>query len=65
MKISQLPTSIRNRAEKYRAEQNINPNSDSVLLAFKHHLTDEYKKSPSYWMELHNAKEFFTLERSE
>jgi len=65
MKISELPTAIRKRAERYRAEQNVNPNSDSILNAFKHHLTSEFKTSSKYWMELHNAKEFFTIERSE
>ena len=65
MKISELPTAIRKRAERYRQEQDFNTGSDSILMAFKHHLTEEYKTSPRYWMELHNAKEFFTIERNE
>ena len=65
MKISELPTAIRNRAERYRQEQDINPGSNSIIMAFKHHLTEEYKTSPRYWMELHDAKEFFTFERND
>jgi hypothetical protein len=65
MKISELPTAIRKRAERYRADQNINPTSDSLIEAFKWHETKEYRTSPAYWSELYNAKEFFTLERSE
>jgi len=65
MRISELPTAIKNRAERYRAEQNTNPKSDSLMLAFRWDLTEEFKTSPTYWSELHNAKEFFTIERNE
>jgi len=66
MDIPHLPTAIKNRARKYQKEDpKGNKNTDSLLLAFRWHLTPEYKTNPKYWSELHNAKEFFTIERNE
>ena len=63
MKISQLPTAIRLRAERYQIEQEKgNENTDCLIDAF---VWDETKEGHKYWSELENAVEFFTLERSE
>jgi len=63
MKISQLPTAIRLRAERYQIEQEKgNENTDCLIDAF---VWDETKEGHKYWLELENAIEFFTLERSE
>ena len=63
MKISELPTAIKNRALKYQRELgNENQKTDNLIDAF---VWDKTREGIKYWEELHNAKEFFTLERSE
>jgi len=62
MKISELPTAIRLRALKYQKEYGGDTKTDVLINAFYFADTKEGNK---YWEELHNAKEFFTLERNE
>jgi len=66
MKISELPTAIRNRAERYRDQRRskdaILTKTDSLIDAF---LWEGTKEGAKYWENLHNEKEFFTLERNE
>jgi len=63
MKISQLPTAIRLRAERYQIEQEKgNENTDCLMDAF---VWEETKEGHLYWDNLYNAIEYFTLERSE